>query len=157
MFVAAGLYPHEKRYVYIAAPFTVVLFIAGAMFFMFAIAPVGLAFLIKFNDYLRLASNFTFKNYVSFIALMMLVFGLAFQMPLVIFILIKTGIVDIDTLRRSRKYVILAVVIIAAVITPGPDPFSQISLAIPLYLLFELGIAMAGWSQRKSKSSINPH
>lgn len=149
MFVAAGLYPHEKKYVYTAIPFIAFLFITGAMFFMFVIGPVGLTFLIKFNqEFLGVASNFTFKNYVSFIALMMLVFGLGFQMPLVIFLLIKTGIVSTDTLRKSRKFVILTVVIIAAVATPGPDPFSQLALAIPLYGLFELGILLAGLSER---------
>jgi sec-independent protein translocase protein TatC len=156
MFVAAGLYPHEKRYIYIAAPLTVVLFITGATFFIFAIGPIGLAFLIKFNqDFLGVASNFTFRNYVSFMALMMLVFGLAFQTPLVIFILDKTGIVSIDAIRRSRKLVILTVVIIAAVTTPGPDPFSQMALAIPLYALFELGILLCRFSRRKERLQNN--
>jgi sec-independent protein translocase protein TatC len=152
MFVATGLYLHERRYVYMAIPITVVLFITGAMFFMLVIGPIGLMFLIKFNqDFLGVASNFTFRNYVSFIAVMTLVFGLAFQSPLVIFVLIKTGVVEIETLRKSRKFVVLAVVIIAAIATPGPDPFSQIALAIPLYLLFELGILLCRLTDRKNR------
>ena len=88
MFVSAGLYPHEKRYVYIAVPFSAGLFIAGALFFVFVIAPVTLKFLVMFNkQMLGVDSNFTFQNYVSFITIMMLIFGVAFQTPIAIFFL----------------------------------------------------------------------
>ena len=89
MFVSAGLYPHEKRYVYMAAPFSAGLFIAGALFFVFIIAPVTLKALVWFNtNVLSVDSNFTFQNYVSFIAIMMLIFGIAFQTPIAIFFLL---------------------------------------------------------------------
>jgi len=149
MFVSAGLYPHEKRYVYIVAPFSAGLFIGGALFFVFLIAPVTLKFLVLFNTkMLRVDSNFTFQNYVSFITVMMLIFGVAFQTPIAIFFLVKTGLVSIQAMTKSRRFVIFGIVILAAVATPGSDMFSLLSLAIPLYLLFELGIVLARLSQR---------
>jgi len=152
MFVAAGLYPHEKRYVYLVAPFSAVLFITGALFFMFAIAPAALRFLIGFNkSVLGVSSNFTFKDYVSFVSMLMLVFGLAFQTPLAVFFLTRTGIVSIQTMRESRKYFLVLAFVVGAVATPGPDPVSQIALAIPLYLLFELGMLLSYLAGRKKK------
>jgi sec-independent protein translocase protein TatC len=150
MFVAAGLYPYEKRYVYRAVPFSTILFITGALFFIFGVAPVTLKFLVMFNkDILGVDSNFTFQNYVSFIAVMMLVFGITFQTPILVFVLNKTGLVSLQTLYKSRRFVILSIVIIAAVVTPGSDLFSLFTLAIPMYLLFELGVLLSFISNRK--------
>jgi sec-independent protein translocase protein TatC len=141
MFVSAGLYPNEKRYVHAAAPFSALLFITGALFFTFAIAPVTLRFLVMFNkEVLGIDSNFTFQSYISFVSVMMLIFGLAFQTPIAIFFLIRIGLVSVQALCKSRKFVLLGIIIVAAIITPGSDIFSLFSLAIPLYLLFELGI-----------------
>jgi sec-independent protein translocase protein TatC len=149
MFVAAGLYPHEKRYVYLATPFSAALFIAGALFFIFAVAPFTLAFFVKFNQrFLGVSSNFTFQKYISFITQLMLVFGLAFQTPTAIFFLNRTGLVSLKSLTRSRKYVLLVIFIIAAIVTP-PDVISQITLAIPLYFLFELGIILCYFGNRR--------
>jgi len=151
MFIAAGLYPHEKRYVHLAVPFSAALFIAGALFFIFVIAPITIQFLVMFNrEFLGVASNFTFKDYVSFINVMMLVFGLAFQTPIAIFFLNKTGLISIAALRSSRRYVILGIVIVAAAVIPGSDVISLFALSIPMYLLFELGIFLSYLSNRKS-------
>ena len=151
MFVVAGLYPHERRYVHFAAPFSAVLFIGGALFFLFVVAPITLEFLIKFNDrLLEVSSRFTFRDYVSFITHLMLVFGLAFQTPTAIFFLNRTGLVSLKALAGSRKYVLLVIVIVAAMVTP-PDVISQVTLAIPLYLLFELGILLSYIAGRKER------
>ena len=153
-FIAAGLYPHERRYVYYAAPFSAGLFITGALFFVFIIAPVTLKMLVLFNkNILGVESNFTFPNYMSFVGVMMLVFGLAFQTPIAIFFLHKTGIVSVATLKKSRKYVVLGSVVLAAVATPGGDMFSLFALAIPMYLLFEFGILLCWFSDRRKKSA----
>jgi sec-independent protein translocase protein TatC len=151
MFVAAGLYPREKRYVYITIPFSVILFVAGALFFIFMIAPLTLRILIKSNEIvLGATSEFTFQKYISFVTVMMLVFGLAFQTPIAIFCLNRTGIVSLEAFRRSRKYAILGIVIIAAAIIPGSDPFSLFGLVIPMYLLYELGILMCWLAERRA-------
>ncbi len=153
MFVSAGLYPNEKRYVYIAAPFSAGLFMIGALFFVFLIAPVTLKFLVIFNkQVLGVDSNFTFQNYVSFITIMMLIFGIAFQTPIAIFFLIRTGLVSIQAMSRSRRFVIFGIVILSAIATPSSDMFSLLSLAIPLYLLFEFGILLGWFSQKRAKA-----
>jgi sec-independent protein translocase protein TatC len=154
MFVAAGLYPHEKRYVRIAAPFCAGLFVAGALFFVFAIAPLSLAFFLKFGRFINIAPNWTFASYISFMTILMLVFGIAFQTPIAIFFLNRTGLVSIRSLRNARKFVLLAVFIVAAIATP-PDVISQIALAIPLYALFELGIILSYIANRKKKPQHN--
>jgi len=143
MFVAAGLYPNEKHYVHLATPFSVVLFIGGAFFFILVVAPLTLNFLVKFNqEILGVNSQFTFQNYISFVTHLMLIFGLAFQTPVAIFFLNRAGLVSLKALSRSRKFVLLAVFVVAAMATP-PDVISQVTLAVPLYLLFELGILIS--------------
>lgn len=152
MFVAAGLYAHEKKYVHTAVPFSASLFVIGALFFLFIVAPLTLGFLVKFNEgVLDAWSNFTFADYISFITMLMLVFGVAFQTPIAIFFLNRTGLVSIQSLRKSRKFVIIIIFIVAAMATP-PDVISQVTLAIPLYLLFELGIILSVFSERRRKS-----
>jgi sec-independent protein translocase protein TatC len=148
MFIAAGLYPHERRYVHIAVPFSAVLFIAGALFFLLKVAPISIGFFVKINNWLGLKTNITFQNYISFVTMLMLIFGVAFQTPSVIFFLNKTGIVSIESLKSSRKYILLVIVIVAAMVTP-PDVISQITLAIPLYLLYEVGILLCYFARRK--------
>jgi sec-independent protein translocase protein TatC len=149
MFVAAGLYPHEKKYVHTAVPFSAALFVTGALFFVLIVAPLTLKFLVKFNEgVLGARSNFTFADYISFITMLMLIFGVAFQTPVAIFFLTKTGLVSIKSLRRSRKFVLLGIFILAAMATP-PDVISQVTLAIPLYALFEIGILLSHFSQKK--------
>jgi len=153
MFVAAGLYQHERKYIQTAVPFSAGLFIIGAIFFLRVIAPLTLEFLVGFNQkWLGAISNFTFAYYISFVTTLMLVFGIAFQTPIAIFLLTKTGLASIQTLCKYRKFVILIIFIIAAMATP-PDPVSQVSLAIPLYALFELGILLSWLAERRKKSS----
>jgi len=152
MFIAAGLYSHEKRYVHLATPFSAILFVTGALFFVLVVAPLTLGFLVKFNErVLGVSSNFTFANYISFVTMLMLVFGIAFQTPIAIFFLNRTGLVSIEGLRRSRKFVLLGIFVIAAMATP-PDPISQVTLAFPLYALFELGILLSWFASRKKRS-----
>jgi sec-independent protein translocase protein TatC len=150
MFIAAGLYPAERKYVHTAVPFSAALFIIGALFFLFIIAPLTLRFFLGFGDIVGTASNWTLQRYISFVTVLMLVFGIAFQTPIAIFILVRTGLVSIATLRRVRKYVMLGIVFVAAVATP-PDVVSQVSLAIPLYALYELGMVLAIFAEKRAK------
>ena len=142
MFVGAGLYEHERRYVHVAVPFSAGLFVIGALFFLFVVAPISLKFFLLFADLMSVASNWTLQRYISFVTVLMLVFGLAFQTPIAIFILNRTGLVSLRALQSARKYVFLSVFIIAAIVTP-PDVISQILLGFPLYALYELGILLA--------------
>jgi len=148
MFVAAGLYVKERKYVRTAIPFSVILFVVGALFFLFVVAPLSLRFFLIFGDLIGVSASWTFQKYISFVTLLMLIFGIAFQTPIAIFILTRTGLVSIERLRRSRKFVFLAVFVVAAIATP-PDVISQVTLAVPLFALFELGILISYISQRR--------
>ncbi len=151
MFVVAGLYPRERQYVHLAVPFSAALFITGALFFLCIVAPISLRFFLQFGEFIDVTPSWTLQKYISFVTVLMLVFGIGFQTPIAIFFLNRTGLVSIPALRRSRKYVLLLIVIIAAIATP-PDVVSQITLAIPLYLLFELGILLSCFASRKKNS-----
>lgn len=138
-FVSAGLYHHERRFVHVVSPVSALLFIIGSLFFLFMVAPLAMSFFMKFNEKLNLASFWMFEDYINMILMLMLVFGLAFQMPIAIVFAEKMGLVSIEMLVSGRKFVIVALTIIAAMATP-PDVISQISLFIPMYALFEGGI-----------------
>jgi len=153
MFVAAGLYEHERKYVRMAVPFSTALFVTGALFFLFVIAKYCLKFFLTFGDLIGVSAYWTFDKYISFVTMLMLVFGLGFQTPIAIFVLNRTGLVSIESLKKSRKYTIVAIFAIAAVATPSPDVVSQIALAIPLYALFEVGILLSSRAERKAKAA----
>jgi sec-independent protein translocase protein TatC len=150
MFVAAGLYPKERNYVYKSVPFSAGLFIVGALFFLFVIAPFTLKFFLTFGDVVGVSSSWTLQKYISFVCALMLVFGLAFQTPIAVFILVRTGLVSLKTLRGARKYVVLGLAFVSAVATP-PDVISMLALLIPLYCLFEAGIVLSIFAERKAK------
>jgi sec-independent protein translocase protein TatC len=152
LFVAAGLYQKERRYVHLAVPFSATLFVAGALFFLYIVAPISLSFFLKFGKLINVVPNWTFQKYVSFVTVLMLVFGIGFQTPIAIFFLHKTGLVSIQALKRSRKFVLLGVFVVAAVATP-PDPVSQVTLALPLYALFELGILLSHLTKLRRNQS----
>lgn len=141
MFVSAGLRPKERRGVLFAVPFSAFLFLAGAAFFLFVVAVPILSFLISFNRWLGLEMVITFESHITFMASMSLVFALAFQTPLAVLILGRVGIVSLKKLNYYRRHVIIAILICAALMTP-PDPLSQMCLALPMWLLYELGVLL---------------
>jgi sec-independent protein translocase protein TatC len=138
-FVSTGLYRHEQKFIHIVSPISAILFVVGSLFFLFMVAPLAMTFFMKFNEALNLASFWMFEDYINMILMLMLVFGLAFQMPIAIVFAERMGLVSVEILTNSRKYVIVALTVIAAMATP-PDVISQISLFIPMYALFESGI-----------------
>jgi sec-independent protein translocase protein TatC len=149
-FVSSGLYRHERKFVYTAAPISALLFIAGAILFLVKIAPLTMGFFIVINEWLSLASNWTFQSYINLVLTLTLVFGVAFQMPIAIVFAQMMGLVSIDALAKARKFVILGLFIVAALATP-PDVVSQIALAVPLYVLFEGSILMCRFRQWRKK------
>jgi sec-independent protein translocase protein TatC len=150
-FVAAGLYPKERAYVYRAVPFSAGLFITGALFFLFGMAKITLLFFLQFGDWLGVASMWTFQRYISFVCVTMLVFGLAFQTPIVVFILVRTGIVSIQTLRKHRGPILLGLAFASALCAPSPDVASMMMLLVPLYALYEIGILLSVFAEKKAK------
>jgi sec-independent protein translocase protein TatC len=149
-FVSAGLYKHERKFVHVVSPVSAVLFISGALFFLFMVAPLAMTFFIKFNERLNLSSFWMFEDYINMILLLTLVFGLAFQMPIAIVFAERMGLVSIEMLIKSRKYVIVALTVIAAIATP-PDVISQISLFVPMYILFEGSVVTCRFLDRKKQ------
>jgi sec-independent protein translocase protein TatC len=149
-FVAAGLYRHERAYVKKFLPFSIGLFLTGVFLCFFGVLPVTLTFLLQFNVYLGVAPTLRLSEWMSFATLLPLIFGLAFQTPLVMLLLERLNIFTIEDFRAKRKFAILIITIAAGVLTPGQDPFSMILLALPMILLYELGILMMGRRKREA-------
>ncbi len=151
-FVSAGLHPHERRFVRLVAPVSALLFVGGVLFFLLGIAPWVFQFFMQFNlglDYLTYQPGV--DKTVDFILSLALVFGIAFQTPIAIVFAERMGLVSIEKLLQARKYVFLSGFVIGAMFTP-PDILSQVSLALPLYVLYESGILVCRvW--RKSRTA----
>lgn len=142
-FVSAGLYWKEKRYVYIAVPISVILFLLGTLFGIMYIVPYTMTFFINFNHKVMGSdSPFRFSDYISFLVNTIVLFGICFQTPVVMFFLNKFGLVTLAFLTRSRRYVIFTIIILSAFFSPSADLVSLFAMAVPLYLLYELGIVV---------------
>ena len=142
-FVAPGLYTHEKR---LALPIIVssfVLFVVGMCFAYFFVFPAVFGFIAAYTPVgVQMATDI--DKYLSFALSMFLVFGLSFETPVVQMVLVRLGVVTLEKMRDFRSYFIVIAFVMAAIVTP-PDVVSQLMLAIPLCLLYQLGIFMAGW------------
>jgi sec-independent protein translocase protein TatC len=138
MFVAPGLYDRERRLLLPIVMLSTVFFVGGALFGYFVVFPVGFKFFLSFaTDTIRPMPSM--KEYLGFSSKFLLAFGVVFEMPLVITFLAKLGVVSVALLTRFRKYAILAIFIFAAILTP-PDVVSQVLMAFPMILLYEIGI-----------------
>jgi sec-independent protein translocase protein TatC len=147
-FVGAGLYPHEKRYVYIYLPFSIVLFLWGAsMAFFFAFSYV-LDFLFGFNRAMHIDPDPRISEWLGFVVFMPLGFGIAFQLPLVMLFLQRVGIVETKSFVAKWRIAILIIFVTSAILTPSPDPVSMLMMALPLTLLYFLGISLCRWMPR---------
>lgn len=141
-FIAPGLKPQEKRYLYFILPGATISFVAGAAFAYFVMLPTAIPFLKGFlSDIIH--PNWFIDKYISFVTSLLFWVGLSFETPLLIFFLAKLGIVTPAVLSRNRKYAILVMAVLAAIITPTPDPFNMILVMGPLILLYEIGILLA--------------
>ncbi|HEX6634104.1 MAG TPA: twin-arginine translocase subunit TatC [Usitatibacter sp.] len=148
-FVAPGLYSHEKR---LALPLVVsstLLFVVGMLFCYFVVFRKVFAFIAHFAPKsISVAPDI--EAYFNFVLGMFLAFGLAFEVPVVVVVLVISGLVTVEQLREWRGYVVVAIFVVAAVVTP-PDVVSQISLALPMCLLYEAGIVFAQLASRRRK------
>lgn len=150
-FLLPALRPKEKRLLWPGFAAGALLFIGGASLAYFAALPAGLKFFIEYNNYLGISSEWTIENYISFVGLMMLAFGVSFELPLLILILAKLGLVSSRFLRDKRPYAIIAIFVFAAIITPTTDPINQTLLAGPMCILYEMCIWVSWWMERKDK------
>lgn len=214
LFVAAGLYPNERKTVTKYIPLSVTLLMGGVLFVYFAVLPLTVDFFLTFNGEIPLppgerptvvadpksplgvpvlagdpanppdgwlwfnteqstlkikipggireltftspnliASTFTLDDYIGFVLMFMVVFGVAFQLPLVMLALVTVGLVDIEFLRKQRRIVYFIMAIVAAVIAPGDVVTSMLALLIPMLVLYEFGIWLAEWGQKRREKA----
>src|SRR5262249_19050968 len=137
-FIAAGLYPHEKKLVNVYLPYSVGLFLAGAFVCQFLVLPRAIAGLLWFNEWLGMDPDLRLNEWLTFAILMPLVFGVSFQTPLVMLFIYTIGLLDIDGFRKGRRIAYFVIALIAAIIMPSPDLLSWTLLVGPMWLLYEL-------------------
>lgn len=150
-FIAPGLYSHEKR---LALPLVFVssfLFFSGMAFAYFAALPLVFEFITFFAPE-GVAVMTDIGKYLSFVLSMFMAFGLTFEVPVLVMVLVRTGMVSVEKLREIRHYVLVGAFVIAAIFTP-PDVISQFMLAVPLYLLYELGIFVTAFTMKKREQA----
>jgi sec-independent protein translocase protein TatC len=141
-YIAPGLTREEKRYLFFVLPGATLSFVAGVAFAYFVMLPTAIPFLKGFlSDIVQ--PNWFIDRYVSFITSLLLWVGLSFETPLLMFFLAKLGIITPAALSRYRKYAIIVIAVIAAVVTPTTDPLTMIIMMAPLILLYEIGILLA--------------
>lgn len=148
-FIAPGLYREEKRAVLPLAFFSSIFFLAGAAFCFFLVFPIAFQFFMGFATD-TIVPMISVEEYLSFALKLLLAFGLVFEMPLFAYFLSRFGILTPDFMRRSRRYAILVIFIVAAILTP-PDVFSQCLMAIPMLLLYEVSIYVSAMAYRKKE------
>lgn len=139
-FIAAGLYPHEKKYVNAFLPFSLGLFLGGVVLCEFFVMDKAVEALLWFNELLDIAPDLRLNEWLGFALFMPLVFGISFQTPLVMFFIQRMGILTVETFREKRRISWFLMAVFAAVITPSVDPVSMMLLWLPMGLLYELGI-----------------
>lgn len=151
-FIGGALKPSEKKFIVIFAPLSLVFFLAGAAFAFFVTVPMAYRFLMSFSSE-YLVPMVTVKNYLGFLGHMMVAFGVAFELPLILAFLAKIGIASPEYLRQMRRHAAIIILIASAMLTP-PDIASMLVLAVPLMLLYELGIIFVRFFYVRQQSSI---
>lgn len=148
-FVAPGLYEHEKKYVIPFVAFSTILFVGGALFGYFFVFPFGFKFFLGFaNEYVKALPSV--KEYFSLSIKLLLAFGLIFELPVFMFFMAKIGVITPEILKKYRRISIVIIFIVAAILTP-PDAFTQLMMAGPLLVLYELSIYVTKLAVRPNK------
>ncbi len=148
-FIVPGLHSQERRFV---GPFVLLsslAFYSGLGFSFFFVLPFALNFLISYGVNAGFIPQLSIAQYVGFALWFLMVFGLIFEVPLAITLMAKLGWVDVPFLKRYRKWAFLGAFVVAAILTPTPDPFNQCLMALPLYIFYEVGIISAGFFKKK--------
>lgn len=149
-FIAPGLYDEEKRYVVPLALASALFFLGGGLFCYFVVFPFAFEFFMSYSTD-NIVAMLSIGEYLSFALKMLIAFGLIFEMPLFSFFLSRMGIISAQWMRNVRKYAVLAVFVVAAILTP-PDVFSQLLMAAPMLVLYEISIWVAALVGKKKKA-----
>jgi sec-independent protein translocase protein TatC len=139
-FIKPGLKASERKSARGAVFYVTLLFFSGVLFGYFVVTPLAINFLANYKLDESIANEFNISSYISTVATLTLACGIAFQLPIVVFVLSKVGILTPGFMREYRKHAMIVILIVAAVITPSPDIYSQILVAIPLVMLYEISI-----------------
>jgi sec-independent protein translocase protein TatC len=153
-FIAPGLMPHERRHIKAIVVFSSLCFLAGIAFAYFVILPSALTFFAGFGT-AEIENNIAINEYMNFIISVMLASGVVFELPMVSWFLSKLGILTPAFMRKYRRHAIVIIFILAALLTPGTDPVSQVLLAGPLIVLYEISIGVSAWANRKRERDLN--
>jgi len=154
-FVLPALKQNERKYLYITVPSSVLLFLGGAALCFYQVLPIGIKFLMNPGGGSIQATPFLTKtSYLSFLITFILTFGVVFQLPIVLLILIRIGVLSPKTLAKKRRWAILVIIILAVVISPTPDPLTQLLMAGPMYLLYEISIWLGYLVARKQEKNL---
>lgn len=153
LFIAPGLFQHERKYIKWIVIFTSFCFLAGVAFAYYTMLPAAFQFFTSFGSE-KIQNIIAIDEYFNFILSVMLGAGLVFELPMVSFFLSKLGILTPAFMRHYRRHSIVVIFIASALLTPGTDPVSQIILAIPLLLLYEISIFISKVSQKKPKEEV---
>lgn len=147
-FVGKGLLPAERKGIFLALPFAVLLFLAGVAFAFYIMLPASLGF---FQEILDVTTSIRLKSYIGFTTNIMFWIGVSFQLPLIFFVLAKIGIVDSKMLLKGWRVAIVAIAILAAVITPTGDPINMLIFMLPLFVLYLLSILLSALASKPAK------
>lgn len=150
-FVVPALYPHERRYAMVLVPVTVLLFAGGVVFGYLTVFPLALKFLLTVAG--ELEPMISIGYYLSFCMAFLLPFGIVFEMPVAAMFLTRIGLITPQLMASKRKYALLVVFVLGAVLTPGGDPVSQLLMAGPMYLLYEVSIIVSRFVKAKKKKA----
>ncbi len=154
LFVAAGLYPHERRYVYTFLPFSAGLFLAGAAMAFFIAFPPVLKFLLGFNGYLGINTEPRINEWFSFVLFLPLAFGIGFQLPLVMLFIHRLGLVSVETYRKQWRIAILVILVTVVLLNPSPDITSMMLMSAPMILLYGGGILLCYYSTKRRPQAL---
>jgi sec-independent protein translocase protein TatC len=153
-FVAAGLYPHERRYVHLFLPLSLGLFLAGAAVAFFLAFDKVLAFLLSFNSMMGIDPDLRINEWMSFVLLLPLAFGISFQLPLVMLFLERIGLITVKMYLESWRMAILIIFVLAMILAPSGDPYTLLLMACPLTVLYFGGVLLCKLLPRaKSRST----
>jgi len=154
-FVKPGLYPKERSMTRGSVFYVSLLFFLGISFGYWILSPLSINFLANYQIDESILNEVDLLSYIETLMMMVLACGLMFQLPMVVLVLAKAGLVNTSFLKTYRRHAILVIVIVSAILTPSPDMFSQIIVALPIYMLYELSILLAFRVEKQSLKAAN--
>lgn len=150
-FILPGLHQHEKKAIFPALAIGFGLFLCGSLFAYLWVLPNVLEFFYSYGEDMGISNDWRIGYYLSFATQFTLIFGVCFELPVIVWVLVKIGLLNYELMSKTRSYAIIAILVIAAVITPTPDAFTLCLLAVPMIILYEISIWLAWWDAHQQK------